>query len=249
MLSFGLQHAVADHQLGYLALGEATANRPEVRIELQPTSSTTTTTGPTTSTTMATTTTTMATTTTTTGPTPTTIPIAIDTYANGASANSNFGTDTLLHTRRSATVGENRVAYLRLDTAGVPEQSRSNPPGCGSCAATPPAPRRWSSSWPWRRPRGARPRSKEIPAPRRGGARLLHGDLDGARVKEVDVTAYVNAERAAAGRTAVSFCVQPPTSGQLVYVNSGEATTMRPELLINQQPARLGRSRGTGRRA
>ena len=51
--------------------------------------------------------------------------------------------------------------------------------------------------------------------------------------KEVDVAAYLNAERAA-GRTAVSFALYPPTNGQVVYINSAEAVSLRPELLINQ---------------
>ena len=75
----------------------------------------------------ATTTTTTASTTTTTWPPrrrtpapPATIPIDIDTYArDGAAPNSNFGTNTLMHCCRSATAGENRIAYVRLDTAGV----------------------------------------------------------------------------------------------------------------------------------
>ena len=39
--------------------------------------------------------------------------------------------------------------------------------------------------------------------------------------KEVDVTAYVNAERAA-GRTNVSFAVLEPTNGQQIDIASGE---------------------------
>ncbi|MEQ1787169.1 MAG: DNRLRE domain-containing protein, partial [Acidimicrobiales bacterium] len=246
VLSFAVQHAAADHQLGYIASGEATANRPEVRIALVADPTTTTTTGPTTTTTqptttttmatttttMATTTTTMATTTTTTGNGPVTIPIAIDTYArDGSSQNSNFGTNSLLHARRSATVGETRVAYVRLDTAGViqPIQSARLRFACRNAAGANTtvqvlavASTTWSETalrWTNRPAVGAVLGSFTVTS-------TAHA------WKEVDVTAYVNAERAA-GRTAVSFALQPPANGQLVYINSGEATSMRPELLIN----------------
>jgi hypothetical protein len=228
---------VADHQLGYLGAGEGTSNRPEAVIETVGSTTTTTegtTTTESTTTTMATTTTTMATTTTTTGSTtPATIPIEIDTYArDGASQNSNFGTNTLLHSRRSATVGETRVAYLRLDTAGVtgPIESARVRFACRNAVsattvvellAVPTT--TWSETtlrWSNRPAVGAVLGSFTVTS-------TAHA------WKEVDVTAYVNAERAA-GRTAVSFALQPPTNGQLVYINSGEATSMRPELRINQ---------------
>lgn len=241
VVSFGVQHAIADHQLGYIGSGEGAANRPEALLEVASTppssttttEATTTTTESTTTTTIATTTTTMATTTTTTGTTPATIPIAIDTYArDGASANSNFGTNTLLHARRSVTVGETRVAYLRLDTAGItgPIESARIRMACRNAASATTvvdlygvADTAWSET-----------------ALRWNNRPALGGILGSFTVtstahawKEVDVTAYVNAERAA-GRTAVSFGLFPPTNGQLVYVNSGEAVTMRPELVVNR---------------
>ena len=50
--------------------------------------------------------------------------------------------------------------------------------------------------------------------------------------KEVDVTAYVNAERAA-GRTNVSFAVLEPTNGQQIDITSGEGTSAnRPQLRL-----------------
>jgi uncharacterized protein len=239
VVSFGVQHAAADHQLGYIGAGEGTSNRPEAVIQAVGTPSstttteaTTTTTGPTTTTTMATTTTTMATTTTTTGSNPATIPIEIDTYArDGASQNSNFGTNTLLDSRRSTTVGETRVAYVRLDTAGVTGtiQSARVRFACRNAAsattlvellAVPTT--TWSETalrWTNRPAVGAVLGSFSVTS-------TAHA------WKEVDVTAYVNAERAA-GRTAVSFALQPATNGELVYINSGEATSMRPELRIN----------------
>ena len=182
---------------------------------------------------MATTTTTMATTTTTTGTAPATIPIEIDTYArDGASENSNFGTNTLLHSRRSTTVGETRVAYVRLDTAGVTGtiQSARIRFACRNAAsattlvellAVP------STTW----------SETGLRWTNRPAVGVVLGSFTVTSTahawKEVDVTAYVNAERAA-GRTAVSFALQPPTNGELVYLNSGEATSMRPELRINQ---------------
>jgi hypothetical protein len=48
----------------------------------------------------------------------------------------------------------------------------------------------------------------------------------------IDVTAFVNAERAA-GRTDVAFVILEPSNGSQVDVTSSEATVNYPELVLN----------------
>jgi hypothetical protein len=167
------------------------------------------------------------------GPVPATLVITTDAHVrDGSYQQTSYGDAAELEVCKSKSKGSNRIAYLRLDTASVagPVASaklRLWARSTSSTAATVQVLAVSSTTWneatlTWRT------------APARGSV-LGSFSTSSSTVgwKEVDVTTYVNAQRAA-GKTAVSFALVEPSNGAVVFVSSGEAAANRPELRLNQ---------------
>lgn len=166
--------------------------------------------------------------------TTTVITSAADAYVNdGASAAANYGTAATLLARQSPSAGFNRQTYLKFDLGATSDvaQVRLRINGSLNSATGGTTPTdvfavpdtAWgelSVTW------NARPAAN--------GAAL--GSFTVANTTsawyEVDVTSYVQAERAA-GRSVISVLVKNPTATSTTSIfNSREATSHQPQLVI-----------------
>jgi hypothetical protein len=170
-----------------------------------------------------------------TGPaTPVTIRAAADTYVrDGTYAKQNFGAAADLQLKNTTSTGFRRESYLRFPLTGVASvasaklrlyarlDSTQSPSSAlavyGSSNTT------WAETSPtW---------NTRLPI---GTAALATGSIAGtaARWYEIDLTSYVQQQRAA-GATAVTFVLQATsTVNTTVLINSDEATANRPELVV-----------------
>ena len=155
---------------------------------------------------------------------------------DGASATTNFGTATTLQTHSNATVGNNRETYLKFDLAAVTgiskatvrlygslsDTSGSNVPASIYSVAT----TTWTESgngsitWNNKPAAGATPLATTV----------ITNDVP--RWYEFDVTAYLQAEKAA-GRNVVSLAVKNTSqSSPFASFNSKEAANNQPQLIL-----------------
>lgn len=160
---------------------------------------------------------------------------------DGSYAPTNYGTSNPLEVQTNATAGNNRDSYLKFSLASVTKATSAklrfyaNLSGqSGSVAVTvhDVATTTWiesgtgSITWNNKPARGAS----------RGTFTVANSTTDASVLKwyEVDVTAYVAAQKTA-GKADVSFALHNATAGSLlVKANSREASAGKPELRITQ---------------
>jgi hypothetical protein len=160
-----------------------------------------------------------------------TLPITHDAHVRaGKYAGTNYGNGSVLEVRTS-TAANTRHAYLRVGTAAhttpiatanLRVSARNTGSGNNTLRLYAAANATWSeSSITW----NTRPAL---------GALLATFTVTSttAAWTTVDVTAFVNAERAA-GRADVAFVILEPSNGSQVNVTSSEATANYPELVLN----------------
>jgi hypothetical protein len=163
-------------------------------------------------------------------------PIADAYVRDGSSATTNFGTATTLQTQSNATIGNNRETYLKFDLATVTgiskatvrlygslsDTSGSNvPAGIYSVATT-----TWTESGSGSITWNNKPAAGVTPL----ATTVITNNVP--RWYEFDVTAYLQAEKAA-GRNVVSLAVKNTSqSSPFASFNSREATTNQPQLIL-----------------
>jgi PKD repeat protein len=160
-----------------------------------------------------------------------TFPAVADTYVrSGTYANQNFGTAPTLVVKHSTWLNDQRETFVRFSIgAGTVRravlrfQGNTNTGGAVPCAVHPVASTTWSETaltWNTRPPRGT--------------SALAAATISGTTPMwyELDVTAYVSAERAA-GRTAVSFVLvaTSPTTAYATFT-SRKSSSRAPQLVI-----------------
>ena len=160
-----------------------------------------------------------------------TIAVPIDSYVrDGTSAATNFGTSRTLVVRNSSSLGQTRVSYLMVDTsahggvltgATLRVSAKNATTGTTTLQVNAVANTAWTEAginWTNRPAVGAVV-----------GAFTVTSRT--AAWKSIDVTAYVNSERAA-GRFVVAFAISAPASSQQVTLSSSEATSLQPQIVL-----------------
>jgi subtilisin family serine protease len=149
---------------------------------------------------------------------------------DGSAASTNFGSASLLQVKTDTATGNNRDAYFRFDTSAASKITRATLRvyaalnGSGSVATTVHAvsSTSWSEggiTWNNKPARGAALASVTVSSTT-------------GRFFDLDVTSYVKSERSA-GRNLVSFALHDGAkSSPYIAVNSKEASSNRPELVI-----------------
>jgi hypothetical protein len=163
----------------------------------------------------------------------TTFTLTTDTHVrDGSNAARNYGTTTTANVRSGST-GNNAWYFLQTSTAahtaGVSSARLRIRMSGASGVTTPLVVKGVSTAW---TETGLTWNTKPVPGPQIATASVVGKT---ATFYEFDVTAYVNAERAA-GRQTVAFVVQPSAaSSVLVSATTGEATTVanRPQLILS----------------
>ncbi|HEX8916837.1 MAG TPA: DNRLRE domain-containing protein [Humisphaera sp.] len=206
--AFVVRAVTAEGQVVQLTSDEASANRPELKVVKAATT-----------------------------PPPTTItktlsPKADATVRDGASAATNFGGAATLDVKRSTIVGNARQSWLRFDLTGITTVTAAKLRLFGKSASatgTTTVQVLSSANTTWGEAAiayGNRPAT---------GAVLKTFAVAGTTAKwyEVDLTAFLKAERAA-GRTAVTVVLAGAnTPDPLVTFNSDEAASSRPVLVVS----------------
>ncbi len=159
-----------------------------------------------------------------------------DAYVQGANnANKNFGTATQLKARTNATAAKNFDSYLKFDMSTVPAFSAvklrlyAALSGNGSVSATISA----VSNTTWGETTITWNNKPAV------GAALASGTVTNKTFAwyELDVTGYLQSERAA-GRNVVSLALRAPaTSSLTVNANSRQASTNKPQLVFTLNAA------------
>jgi hypothetical protein len=163
---------------------------------------------------------------------PVTLPCVADTYVqDGSSADTNFGSATTLLVKSSTATGVNRDTYLKFDLSSVPSvggarlriYSALTADGTVQPSIYAVADTTWSEStvtWNNRPPLGATIASVAV-----SGTSFAW--------YEIDVTAYLQAEKAA-GRNLVTIALHVPStaSSAVVRLYSRERPANRPELVV-----------------
>ena len=168
-----------------------------------------------------------------------TLGASADAYVrDGASASTNYGTATVLNVKKTATSGNNRIAYLRFPLTNVaadvtrailrvygsrPAYSADIFTGAHSVSSN-----SWSET-------GLTWNNKPARSAARLGGVVNLGPT--AQYYEFDVTSFVHAQRAA-GITSVSLALEmglATDAGPDVF-NSREATGNRPQLVVTSRP-------------
>jgi uncharacterized protein len=201
-VAFALKQTVSGSPLAYVNSSENATNRPELRLTVGPPPATP----------------------------PLTVPIGIDSYVRGGTfGDQNFGADALINICANGSPAYTRVGYLAVDTSAFAgpvanallRLNAKMSSGTSSIGVYPVADTTWAEStitW------------NNAPPP---GAALGSFALTSTVASwfEVDVSAYVAAERAA-GRTKVAFALKQTANAPLAYVNSSENAANGPELRL-----------------
>lgn len=155
-----------------------------------------------------------------------------DTYVRGgAYATTNYGTSTTLHVKSDASLDLTRDAYLRFDLGSLASVSRARfrvyahlTAADNVTAILYPVANAWSETALTWNSRPGYVSSRPL------GSMALTSTTFAWR--EFDVTAYVQGERQA-GRRLVAFALHcPAPSDERIDLNSREATSNRPELVV-----------------
>ncbi len=155
-----------------------------------------------------------------------------DTYVRGGTyATTNYGTSTVLNVKSDASADLNRDAYLRFDLGTLASVGRATMRVYGHLtyadnvtAVLYPVVNAWSESALTWNSRPGYVSSQQL------GSMTLTSTTFAWR--EFDVTAYIKSERAA-GRRLVAFALHcPAPSDERIDINSREASSNRPELVV-----------------
>ena len=163
--------------------------------------------------------------------TTTTLAVPTDSYVrDGGSASTNFGSANTLIVRNSSSTGQTRVSYLMVDTsahggvlgsATVRVSAKNASTGTTNLHVNAVSSTAWTET-------GINWNNKPALGAVVGTFTVTSKT---AAWKSIDVTGYVNSERAA-GRNVVAFAISAPTSSQQVTLSSSEANSLQPQIVL-----------------